>query len=446
MTTPAFVCDFREAAPYIDYLRGKTLVIGIASDMLEGRVLQSLAADINLLASLGVKLVLVHGSRRQISALDQAAGVSPEYHDGRRITDEATLERAKQACGIVRFDIEAALSVGITHSLQRGKRLRIASGNFVSARPYGIINGIDMGYTGRVRKIDTEAVRQQLDSGAVVLISPLGASLSGKTYNLSMADIAEAAAIALSAEKLIFIIEPEGILDENGRLLTNLSSQEAQVLIKQNKIRTDQCRLLQSSVNAVENQVERTHILSGLEDGSLISELFTREGTGTSIAQAPFINIRPATGSDIADLISLIRPLEEQGILVKRSREYLEHHINEFSVLEHDRQIYGCVALKLYSGHLTAELACLAVSPEVRDGGYGKLLLEHVINQSKAAGMARLIALSTHTGDWFTERGFSVVQPADLPPARREEYEAGGRKSNIYSLNLKAPERETMPV
>lgn len=434
MSTP-FVRDFREAAPYIDYLRGKTLVIGITSDMLENPVLQHLAADINLLASLGVQLVLVHGSRRQINALDRTAGCEPRYHDGRRITDEATLTRAKQACGMLRADIEAALSVGSTQTLQRG-RLRIASGNFVSARPYGIIDGTDMGYTGRVRKIDTEALRQRLDDNAVVLISPLGASLSGKTYNLSMADIAEAAAIALTAEKLIFIVEAEGIQDENGRLITNLSAKDARTLIEQGKVRPDQRRLLQSALNAVEHQVQRTQILSGLEDGSLISELFTREGSGTSIAQEPFIHIRRATGSDIAGLIRLIRPLEERGILLRRSREYLEHHIREFFILEHDRQTYGCVALKLFPEERTAELACLAVSPEAQDGGYGKLLLDHITAAAKSAGMNKLIALSTHTGDWFTERGFIPATPDDLPAARRREYEESKRKSHIYSLNL----------
>lgn len=437
MNTPAFVHDFREAAPYIDYLRDKTLVIGIASDMLENQVLPKLAADIGLLSSLGIKLVLVHGSRRQISALDKAAGIEPRYHDGRRITDEATLTRAKQACGILRADIEAALSVGPTHSPQRGKRLHIASGNFVSARPHGIINGIDMGYTGRVRKIDTEALQQRLNDGATVLISPLGASLSGKTYNLSMADIAEATAITLGAEKLIFIIEAEGILDSSGQLLTNLSAAEAKTLMEQNQIRSDQYRLLQASLNAVEHHVQRVHILSGLQDGSLISELFTREGSGTSIARAPFMNIRPASGSDIPDLIRLIRPLETQGVLTRRGREYLENHISEFSVLEHDRQIYGCVALKLFPESRTGELACLVVSPEAQDGGYGRLLLEHVISRCQAAGLSKLLALSTHTGDWFVERGFHPASSDKLPSERLKEYEASGRKSNIFCLVVK---------
>ncbi len=436
MSTPHFVKDFREAAPYIDYLRGKTLVIGLASSMLEGSVLYSLAADINLLASLGVRIVLVHGSRRQINLLTEAAAAPLRYHHDRRITDEATLIRAKQASGMIRYDIEAAFSLGVAHSPQRGKRLRLACGNFVSARPYGVVDGIDMGYTGRVRKIDTEAVSQRLNDGAVVLISPLGASLSGKIFNLSMADIAEAVAVALKAEKLIFVVEPEGILDEQGALIPNLSSTEAQALLDNNRIQANQRRLVQSALSALEKQVQRVHVLSGLEDGSLMSELFTREGTGTSLAQAPFMTIRQASSSDIADIIPLIRPLEEAGVLLKRSREYLENHIREFAVLEHDRQIYGCVALKVFEEEQAAELACLVVSPHAQDGGYGELLLEHVIKEARARRLHTLFALSTHTGDWFLERGFQSATPDELPAARRTEYEQSKRHSKIFILPL----------
>lgn len=433
---PFFVRDFREAAPYIDYLRGKTLVIGIASSLLAGAALHSLAADINLLSSLGVRLVLVHGSRQQINALNSAAHHDSQYHNGRRITDEQTLIHAKQACGMLRCDIEAALSVGVVHSPQRGKRLRVAGGNFVAARPYGVIDGIDMGYTGHVRKVDTEAIERNLNDGAVVLISPVGASLSGKTFNLSMADIAEAAAVALQAEKLIFIVEEAGILDSNGQRISTLSAKEARQMLSENRIHANQQRLLRAAIHAVENQVQRTQILSGRTDGSLISELFTRNGSGTSVAQSPFMNIRQAASSDIADILNLIRPLEAEGVLLKRSREYLENHIGEFSVLEHDCQIYGCVALKTYEAERAAELACLVVSPNAQDAGYGELMLSHIIENARAKGLSPLFALSTHTGDWFIERGFQAADAAQLPRERREEYEQSGRHSKIFVLPL----------
>ncbi|HRL34280.1 amino-acid N-acetyltransferase [Uruburuella suis] len=431
-----FVRDFREAAPYINYLRGKTLVIGIAGSLLEGATLRTLAADLNLLASLGVRLVVVHGSRSQISALAEARGHTPQYHNGRRITDETTLTHAKQACGMLRCDIEAALSIGMTTATQRSRALAIAAGNFVSARPLGVIDGIDMGYTGRVRKIDTESIRQRLDSGALVLISPLGHSLSGKTFNLSMGDIAEAAAIALAAEKLIYVVEQEGILNEHGTLISNLSAQEARELLDNQRAQPNQRRLLQSAVNAVEKQVQRTQILSGRQDGSLIRELFTRHGAGTSVARAAFMTIRQAQSSDISAITTLIRPLEDEGVLLRRSREYLENHIGEFSILEHDRQIYGCVALKTFEPSEAGELACLVVSPEAQDGGYGELLLEHLLANARARGIRRLFALSTHTGEWFIERGFQAAAVADLPEERQQEYHQSRRQSKVFVYSL----------
>ncbi|WP_416191521.1 amino-acid N-acetyltransferase [Neisseria sp. CCUG12390] len=430
-TSVGFVGDFREAAPYINYLRGKTLVIGVAGSLLAGEPLKRLAADLNLLASLGVRLVLVHGSRLQITATLAAQGRTPAYHNGRRITDEAALQLAKQVSGMLRSDIEAALCSSISQTPQRSKPLSVASGNFLSARPLGIIDGIDMGYTGQVRKIDTESIVNRLDDGALVLIGPLGHSLSGKTFNLSMSDIAEACAIALNAEKLIYLIEEEGILNSDGLLMTNLSAQEARQLMAQQPP-PPQLRLIQSAVNAVENGVARTQILSGRDDGSLIRELFTRHGAGTSVARDSFVNIRAAHSDDIPNITALIRPLEEQGILLRRSREYLEDQIHTFSVLEHDRHIYGCVALKTFSDPHSGELACLVVSPEAQDGGYGELLLAHLFKKARDAGMTRLFALSTHTGEWFVERGFQTASAQDLPPERRRDLIDSGRNSKVF--------------
>ena len=183
-TSPGFVADFREAAPYIHYLRGKTLVIGITDSLLEGDTLNRLAADFHLLAGLGVRLVLVHGTRHFLNCLAADRQFVPQYHRNRRITDDATLRDAKQAVGMIRSDIEAALCSSASAPL-RNKPIPTASGNFLTARPLGVIDGIDMGYTGIVRKTDTDSINRRLDDGAIVLISPLGHSYGGKTFNLT---------------------------------------------------------------------------------------------------------------------------------------------------------------------------------------------------------------------------------------------------------------------
>lgn len=434
MTASYFVDSFREAAPYIHELRGKTLIIGLSGELLAGNSLPAIAKDLHVLSALGIRLVLIHGQRPQINAL------LPEhptrYHNGIRISDEAVIQAVKQASGMIRSDIEAALLSAATPMSLRNKPISIASGNFVSARPLGILDGIDMEFTGRVRKVDTEALQQRLNDHNIVLISPLGHSLSGKTFNLSMAELAETIAIALKAEKLIYLIEENGLLNSDGSLIHSISATEAKRQQQEGNILPKQTELLKAAIHAVENGVTRCQMLNGHQDGSLLQELFTRQGIGTSIAQNAFVSIRPAHSRDIPSIIELIQPLEEAGILLKRSREYLENHIHEFSVLENDRNIDGCVTLKPYPQHQAGELACLVVSPSSRDSGYGEILLEHIIHTAKAQGLKYLFALSTQTGEWFQERGFLPTSPDQLPPERQIEYQANRRHSAVYYYPL----------
>ena len=430
-----FLHAFREAAPYIHYLRGKTLVIGIASALLHhNSIITALAADFNLLAALGVRLVLVHGSHHALNQICQQQNYPSYFHQQHRITDTTILQFAKQVCGEIQFNLQAALSLGTTNA-----RLRTITGNYIFAQPMGIIDGIDMCYTGRVRKVDHVAIHRALQDDAIVLISPLGTSPIGQSYSLAMNDVASAIAIALHAEKLIFLIEQDGILTQDNTLQNNLNAQQAQQLIAQNRIYPPQLPLLQTALEAVEKGISRVQILSGSRDGDLLRELFTRHGAGTSIAQAPFTNIRPATEHDIAAILALIAPLEQKGILIHRSQHYLAEHINDFSVLENDRQIEGCVALKTFpSAAHAAELACLVVANQNRNDGYGKALLTHIINQARAAGKHQLFALSTHTSDWFLERGFQAATFADLPAERQTEYQNSQRHSKIFVLSLES--------
>lgn len=203
-------------------------------------------------------------------------------------------------------------------------------------------------------------------------------------------------------------------------------------MLETESIGSEQQRWIQAAVYVLQNAVRRCQILSGSASGSLLRELFTRQGAGTSIAADDFVRIRPARSRDIADIIGLIRPLEEQGILLPRSREHLENHINQFSILENDGRIEGCVAVKTYADDVAAELACLAVSPEARASGHGERLLAHVIAQATQAGMHRLFALSTQTGEWFLERGFSRVDAQTLPAERQQQYQRDGRASQIF--------------
>lgn len=432
-----FAQDFREAAPYIHYLRGKIVVIGIASEVLHNGSLNELAADFNLIAALGVNLVLVYGYTEQLKDLCQAQSHCIAEQQAANITDLTMLQHIKHICGQIQYDIQAALSLGYRQAPQRPPNLQIVSGNYLTAKPLGIVNGVDTQYTGQIRKVDAAAILQHLDNRAIVLISPIACSPVGQIYALNMYETAQAIAAALQAEKLIFLTQYTGILQQDQTLLTNLSAEEAQTLLNQQQIFPEQHQLLATAIAAVQQGIERVQILSGNKNGSLINELFTRHGSGTSIARDNFMQIRAAQEEDIADIIALIRPLEKRGILVHRSRHYLAAHIQEFFVLEHDQQIYGCVALKTFSGcPQAAELACLVVSDQARNGGYGDALLAYTIQKAQQLNKQQLFALSTQTTDWFLERGFQAAGVSDLPTERQQEYQQNARQSKVFVFQL----------
>lgn len=433
-----FVQAFREAAPYIHYLRGKTLVICINGQVIAQGGLPALAADLNLLSSLGVRLVLVADAEMQLEYACRQQNIVPQRFHGRLRCDESMLNLAKQVYGALPFDFQAAFSLGFTQSPQKNPRLRLAQGNFISAKPMGVINGMDMLYTGCVRKTDAAAIHALLDQQAIVLFTPIATSLAGQTYTLSPYETAESLAVSLCAEKLIFVEAQAGIPRHHDGFFNSLTSKESQELSEKLPENNALHALLTAANRALQQGISRVQVLSGLNDGALIRELFTREGAGTSIASDSMVTVRAAQESDVVEIIRLIRPLQEQGILVHRSRDQLERQIHDFFILENDHNVCGCVARRYFnSTPNAAELACLAVAPEARAAGYGEILLNHVCKTAAADGKHHLFALSTHTADWFTERGFTPSDTDQLPIERAEEYRAAERHSKIFMLNLK---------
>lgn len=433
---PPFVQAFREAAPYIQYLRGKTIVAGIESTLLGEDELPYLAADFNLLAALGIRLVIVGGCEAHIRAIAAEHGRTLSDQE-LAAADERTLKWAQQACGIMQLDFQAALATGLVHTPEKLPLPQLAAGNFLTAKPLGIIHGADGQYGGRVRKTDTAAINARLDSGAMVWIHPVAPSLAGQNYLLPMPETAADIAAALNAEKLVYLTENGGFTDDTGRLISTLNSSRLADPAFSGSLNDTERALAAAALHALEQGVRRVQILCGSRNGDLIRELFSRDGAGTSVSRTPFTDIRPAREADIAAITALIRPLEQEGILIRRSRRYLETHIGEFFVLEHDCQLYGCVQLKTFADDpAAAELACLAVSPHNRDGGYGHLLFLHLADTAKKLGKTRLFALSTRTADWFGERGFQAAAADELPPSRQREYLANGRRSKIFVLPL----------
>jgi amino-acid N-acetyltransferase len=432
----SFVPWIRSAAPYIHALRGKTLVIAFGGEVVADETFLGIVHDLNLLHSLGVRLVVVHGSRPQIEAILKQQSIASRYHRGLRITDAETMDCVLEGMGHARSRIEALLSLGMANSPMAGARIRVVGGNFITARPIGVLDGIDMGLTGEVRRVDIEALRQRLDDGDLVLVSPLGYSPTGEIFNLALEEVATQVAVRISAHKLIFLMETDGVRNGRRQLLTELSTRQAEDLLeKRGKLAPDVLHYLPCAVRACDNGVKRAHLISRHRDGALLLELFTRDGVGTMISAAPLAHLRSATIDDVGGILSIIEPLEAEGILVRRSRERLEVEIERFVVAEHDGAIVGCAALYAFPEDRSGELAALAVTPDFRREGYGEALMHEIEQRASKLTLARLFVLTTRASGWFLERGFVESAPARLPSQKRDLYN-WQRRSLVYEKSL----------
>jgi amino-acid N-acetyltransferase len=430
--TAKLVAWVRQAAPYIHAFRGQTFVIAFGGEVLESDAAQAIMYDVALLDSMGIKLVLVHGARPQIDAEMRQRGLEPRFHKGLRITDGEALECVKRAMGVTRIDIEAMLSQGLPNTPMAGAFLRVTGGNFITARPVGVVDGVDHQYTGAVRKVIAEEIRGDLDQENVVLITPIGASPSGEIFNLAWEEVAEAVAVAVKADKLIYLSDAPGLVDKKGALIDALTADEAEALLgKKVAQAAEVARVLPGAVRACRAGIGRVHFLNRLADGAMLMEFFTRDGVGTVMTRAPLASVRDATPDDVGAVLAVISPLEEEGILVRRGAERLETEIARFSVLEHDGVIVGCAALYPFSKEKAAELACLAVMPEYRSCGYGDLLREHIEARAKREKLKRLFVLTTRTAHWFIERGFAEASVDQLPSQKRELYNFQ-RRSKVF--------------
>jgi len=430
-----FVSLFRSVAPYVNLFRGKTFVIAFGGAAIAGPLARTLAYDANLLAALGVRLVLVHGARPQIEEELAEKGLKSVTHDGYRVTDAATLDCVIDAVGSVYLEIDALLSQGLPDTPMANSTIRVIAGNFITAKPLGVLGGVDMQYAGSVRKIDAEGILAQLGIGNIVILSCLGASPTGEIFNLAMEEVAEATASAIGADKLIFLSDSQGVTDIDGALLDEMTADTAERLITLGDwLSPDLKRYLPCAVRASRAGVGRVHLIGFNEDGTLLRELFSREGVGTIITRESLEILRDARPDDISGLVALIEPLEEAGTLVRRSRELLEREITRFSVVEHDGLIVGCAALYPYGGD-QAELACVAVHPHYRRWGYGEQLLKRIEARARAVGIKRLFVLTTVTSHWFKERGFAEQPVAQLPEEKRLVYNLQ-RRSKVFAKPL----------
>ncbi|WCP67776.1 amino-acid N-acetyltransferase [Vibrio tubiashii] len=439
----ALVKGFRQSAPYVNAHRDKTMVIMLGGEAVADGNFSNIISDLALLHSLGVKIVLVHGARPQINHLLEQNQYDSPYHKGIRVTDERSLNYVMQAAGQLQLTITAQLSMSLSNTPMAGTQLNVVSGNFITSQPLGVDDGIDYCHSGRIRRIDVEGINRMLDQGSIVLLGPIASSVTGESFNLLSEEVATQVAIKLNADKLIGFCSEQGIIDENGDVVAELFPKDAERILS--RLETDRIegvdnssgtlRFLRAATAACRAGVPRSHLVSYKVDGALIQELFSLDGIGTQVVKASAEQVRVADIDDIGGILDLIQPLEEQGVLVRRSREQLEQELHQFTIIEKDGLIIGCAALYPYPDEKMAEMACVAIHPEYRDGNRGLLLLNHMRLQSKAQGIEHIFVLTTHSLHWFREQGFHEMGVDFLPSQKLNLYNYQ-RKSKILALLL----------
>lgn len=422
---------FRSAAAYINAHRGRTFVILLHGEALASRNLPNIVFDLSLLHSLGVRMALVHGTEESEAEVP-AGGSLP-------VTDAAAMARIRQQAGGIGIELEAMFSQGTSKSPMHGADIAVRRGNFVSARPAGVVDGLDLQYTGKVRRIDAEAIGRELAQGKIVLLPSLGYSITGEVFNLQPGEVATETARALGADKLILFVPGDGVSDEDGAVIPTLSMAEGERcrdrLLARDDVESRSAGLaLQAALRACRAGIHRCHLISCRRNGALLQELFTREGSGSLLSRDEAHLLRRAELSDVPGILQLIAPLEQDGSLVRRSRELLENEIGNFSIVEWEDTLIACAALYPVNSRF-GEIACIAIDSRHRNRGFGERLLASLEDQARDAGMKVLLALTTSADHWFQRHGFEESGLEDLPAERREFYNFQ-RNSKILSKEL----------
>ncbi|QIQ42024.1 MAG: amino-acid N-acetyltransferase [Buchnera aphidicola (Microlophium carnosum)] len=420
------VQGFRHSIPYINAHRGKTFVIILSGEAIKYGNFSGIINDIGLLHSLGIRLVVVYGSCPQINTSLKEKNINITYHKYIRITDLASLEQVKQAAGRLQLDITARLSMSVTNTPLQGANINVVSGNFIIAQPLGVDDGIDYCHSGKIRRIDKNAIDYQLRNRAIVLIGPVAVSVTGESFNLTSEEIATQISIELKAEKMIGFCSNQGVINHKGKVISELLPNEIKYRIKKLEKKGDYIsstiRFLRGAIKACKSGVNRSHLISYHKNGALLQELFSRNGIGTQIVMESAEKIKRASINDIGGILELIRPLENEGILVRRSREQLEIEVDKFTIIEYDNLTIACVALYPFLAEKIGEMACLAVHPDYRNSARGDLLLKIIKIRAKEMHLERIFVLTTQSIHWFQERGFVLVNIEMLPESKKKMY------------------------
>jgi amino-acid N-acetyltransferase len=422
--------DLRGILQYIPQFREKTFIIEVDGAIVTDENFGNILLDVAVLRSLNIRVVLVHGASAQIKSLGEERNIKPSNLDGAGVTDADTLKLALTAANRLTHEILEGLAAN---------DLRAACPNAIIAHPMGILQGVDQLFTGKVERVDTELLQTLLNQGIIPVVPPLGFDGDGKTYRVNSDGVSVAVADALKATKLIFITSQDGLL-YNGQIIRQMLVAELQKLLQQNTpgFQPDILSKAQHAVAACTAGVQRVHIINGRVDEGLLAEVFSNEGIGTLIYANEYQQIRAAKKKDVRAIQLLTKKAVESDELVKRTRLVIEKNLGDYYIFEIDKNPVACVALHVYPEQSKGELACLYVNPSHENQGIGRKLIQFIETKAKEMNLAELLTLSTQAFTYFQSKGgFIEGTPDDLPPARREKYDASGRNSKVLLKKLK---------
>ena len=425
--------DLRGILQYVPQFREKTFILAVDAGIVGDESFATLLLDVALLRSLNVRVVLVHGAAEQIQALAGAQQVQASDLEGTGITDARTLELALTAANRLTHEILEGLSAN---------DLRAACPNVITARPVGVIQGIDHLFTGRVERVDIDFLQALLNQGVVPILPPLGFDGDGKTYRVNSDDVAITVAAQVRAVKLIFITSRQGLI-YRGQPIRQMQVSELTALLQRDSagFTPEMLSRAQHAVRACNAGVPRVHVIDGRLEEGLLAEVFDNHGLGTLIHANQYEHIRPAKKKDARAIQMLTREAMVADELVRRTRATIEKNIDDYFIFEIDGNPVACVALHVFPDQVTGELASLFVSPAHENQGIGRKLVQFVEDRARATGMTDLFALSTQAFTYFQSKaGFVEATPDHLPPSRRERYEQSGRNSKVLVKRLRPRE------
>ncbi|MCL2244995.1 MAG: amino-acid N-acetyltransferase [Treponema sp.] len=463
----------REVFHYQSRFEGSTMVFKIDYPVTETPGFPGLVKDLALLAKTGFKVIIIPGVKENIDAVLKQHDIDASYAATKgfpvRITTSQTIKYVEMAAFSVASRFMTFLS---------GSRIEALIGNFVRARGLGVIDGIDTEHTGTVDKIYASSLSRVLNLGMVPILPCIGWSPSGKPYNVPTDEIALTVSSALGAAKLFIVTMHSGMRSDilsrtdniekraDGSIL-RLTLQQAKDIVAANEncvqtilpenskphlgeadieLLKQYLRELKLGIKASHAGVHRAHIVDGREEGSVLKELFSNLGVGMMIYTDEYDSIRAFHSRDLPDILRLMEPLMQKGILVRRNADQIQEKKNDYAVLEIDGSIRACGALHDWGGTPgfttdgtpggeQGEIAAIATDPQYTDLGLGRRIVSYLIDKARKCSMRRVFVLTTQTPDWFESLGFKETTVDTLPEKKRKVYNQS-RNSRIFALEL----------